>query len=223
MTWSPYSAANWRDTSVPGKPAEIRPDTAAEPADAVTQARQSGGTSTRRRQASSRRESASRSVSHSQTAPSEEKYADWFRRVVLRNRWMSVFTTFYIHWLILLMLGMMVVHGPENAAALILNGTFTDALPQESESFDITLPEPAPEIDNQQSDATQLQTPDSAAADLRDSSVTTERVPKLDDGVMQTLLAGLPSDSANDGNVTTAISAGDPAAPPNPAPPSRCA
>lgn len=203
----------------PGEPAEIRPDTAAEPADAVTQARQSGGTSTRRRQASSRRESASRSVSHSQTAPSEEKYADWFRRVVLRNRWMSVFTTFYIHWLILLMLGMMVVHGPENAAALILNGTFTDALPQESESFDITLPEPAPEIDNQQSDATQLQTPDSAAADLRDASVTTERVPELDDGVMQTLLAGLPSDSTNDGNLTTAISAGDSAAPPNPAPP----
>lgn len=117
----------------------------------------------------------------------EERYADWFRRVVLKNRWLSVFTTFYVHWLILLALGMMVVHGPENAAALLLNGTFSDPQPPAEETFDLTVPEPVPLDDPQASEQ-----PDDAdqAAQVSGAEMD-ERQPQLDESVMQGLLAGL--------------------------------
>ena len=117
----------------------------------------------------------------------EEKYADWFRRVVLKNRWLSVFTTFYIHWLILLALGMMVVHGPENAAALLLNGTFSDPTPPPQQSFDLTVPEPVPleepPLSEQPDDVDQAAQMGGAEMD--------ERPPELDESVMQGLLSGL--------------------------------
>ncbi|MCR9197179.1 MAG: hypothetical protein NXI04_00910 [Planctomycetaceae bacterium] len=118
---------------------------------------------------------------------SDEKYADWFKRVVLRNRWLSIFTTFYIHWLILLALGMMVVHGPENAAALLLNGAFSEPEPPAQESFNLTVPEPVPLDDPQVTE----QTDDAPQAAQMRAPDMDERLPELDESVMQGLLAGL--------------------------------
>ena len=42
--------------------------------------------------------------------PEIESYGAWFRRVVVRNRWLTWFTTFYIHWAILLLLAAIIVH-----------------------------------------------------------------------------------------------------------------
>lgn len=74
----------------------------------------------------------------------EERYSDWLRRVVLKNRWMSVLTTFYVHWLILLALAAIIVHGPENAASLLINATFAADEPLEEASFEVIVAEPQP-------------------------------------------------------------------------------
>lgn len=141
----------------------------------------------------------------------EERYADWFRRVVLRNRWLSVFTTFYIHWLILLALGMMVVHGPQNAAALLLNGAFSDTPPVQS--FDISVPEPVPLDDPEPAENDKA----ISAADLRAAELD-ERPPALDTSVMQGLLKELPMSNigatvANSVQPATAAESTSPAPP----------
>ncbi|MEP3478927.1 MAG: hypothetical protein ABJZ55_06745 [Fuerstiella sp.] len=76
-----------------------------------------------------------------------ESYRDWFRRVVVRNKWMTWFTAFYVHWLILLFMMMIFVHGPDQAANLLLNGAFADSPEIETESFEMAVaaPEAQPE------------------------------------------------------------------------------
>ena len=80
-----------------------------------------------------------------------ESYRDWFRRVVVRNKWMTWFTAFYVHWLILLFMMMIFVHGPDQAANLLLNGAFADSPEIETESFEmaVTEPEAKPETEAQ--------------------------------------------------------------------------
>lgn len=142
---------------------------------------------------------------------SEERYADWFRRVVLKNRWLSVFTTFYVHWLIVLVLAMMVVHGPENAAALILNGTFSDPEPVERETFDISVPEPVP-LDDERPTEEQPEIPESSAANVE------ERPPELDESIMKGLLADISDGSASTPSETMQSESRDTDRAPNPAP-----
>lgn len=71
-----------------------------------------------------------------------ESYRHWFHRVVVRNKWMTWFTAFYVHWLILLIMMMVFVHGPDQAANLLLNGAFADTPEIETESFDMSIAEP---------------------------------------------------------------------------------
>lgn len=71
-----------------------------------------------------------------------ESYRDWFRRVVVRNKWMTWFTAFYVHWLIILVMMMVFVHGPNQAANLLLNGAFADTPEIEPETFDMSVAEP---------------------------------------------------------------------------------
>lgn len=71
-----------------------------------------------------------------------ESYRDWFQRVVVKNKWMTWFTAFYVHWLILLFMMMIFVHGPDQAANLLLNGAFADSPEIETESFEMTVAEP---------------------------------------------------------------------------------
>ena len=77
--------------------------------------------------------------------PEHEKYSDWFRRVVIRNRWMTWFTAFYLHWSVLLIMAAVIVHGPENTANLLLNATFADDEPVEPMSVQIETPMPLPQ------------------------------------------------------------------------------
>lgn len=69
------------------------------------------------------------------TEPIEESYREWFQRVIVRNRWMTWFTTFYIHWLLLLFLAGVIVAVPEDTADRILNGAFLSE-PAEIEPID---------------------------------------------------------------------------------------
>ena len=75
----------------------------------------------------------------------EEPYSEWFKRVVVRNRWATWFTTFYVHWLILLALTAIIVHGPENAANLLINATMADYDEIETPVFDVEVPDLQPE------------------------------------------------------------------------------
>ena len=74
-----------------------------------------------------------------------EAYRDWFARVVIRNKWMTWFTAFYVHWIILLLMMMIFVHGPDQTANLLLNGAFADAPELETQSFDMAVAEPVAE------------------------------------------------------------------------------
>lgn len=79
-----------------------------------------------------------------------ESYRDWFLRVVVRNKWMTWFTAFYVHWLILLLMMVVFVHGPERTANLLLNGAFADPPEIETESFDMSVSEPVAEPESQE-------------------------------------------------------------------------
>lgn len=72
-----------------------------------------------------------------------EPYSEWFKRVVLRNRGMMLFTTFYLHWLVLLLLAAIIVHAPENPAALLITATFSNDEPETS-AFEVLTTEPEP-------------------------------------------------------------------------------
>ncbi|MEZ6132115.1 MAG: hypothetical protein R3C59_25930 [Planctomycetaceae bacterium] len=74
-----------------------------------------------------------------------ETYREWFRREVVRSRWMMWFTTFYLHWLILLLLAVLIVHAPENATALLINATFAATEEIEAPPFQIDTVEPEPQ------------------------------------------------------------------------------
>ena len=78
--------------------------------------------------------------------PVEESYAHWFQRVVVRNRVMTWFAAFYVHWMILLLMAVIVVHGPENTARLLLNATIADDEPRELPPMEIVpaIAEPLP-------------------------------------------------------------------------------
>jgi len=69
-----------------------------------------------------------------------EPYGDWFKRVVVRNRWLTWFTTFYIHWIVLLLLAAIIVHGPEEAAELLLNAAFATEEDTTTAPFEMTVP-----------------------------------------------------------------------------------
>lgn len=78
--------------------------------------------------------------------PEVEPYADWFKRVVVRNRWLTWFTTFYVHWMVLLLLAAIIVHGPEQTADLLLSAAFAEEEEEPSTApFEVTVPVPEPE------------------------------------------------------------------------------
>lgn len=94
-----------------------------------------------------RQKKKSRGVSFTVTEPppqEEESYTDWLRRVVLKHKWVSVVTTFYVHWLLILALAALLVNGPEDTVNMLLNASFAaEDLPEET-TFDVTVPEPTP-------------------------------------------------------------------------------
>lgn len=69
-----------------------------------------------------------------------ESYGDWFKRVVVRNRWLTWFTTFYIHWAVLLLLAAIIVHGPDETAELLLNAAFATEVETSTAPFEVTVP-----------------------------------------------------------------------------------
>lgn len=68
-----------------------------------------------------------------------QSYAQWFRATILRSRWLSWFATLYVHWLIVLLLAVLIVHGPEQLNAMVLNCAFS--LPESTDIVQIPLPE----------------------------------------------------------------------------------
>lgn len=69
-----------------------------------------------------------------------ESYGNWFKRVVVRNRWLTWFTTFYIHWAVLLLLAAIIVHGPDETAELLLSAAFATEEDTPSTPFEMTVP-----------------------------------------------------------------------------------
>lgn len=81
----------------------------------------------------------------SDTKPETESYRDWFQRVIIRSRWITWFTTFYVHWVLLLLLGAIIINVPEESGLGLLDGSFTPTEPHlleplEPEPFEIELP-----------------------------------------------------------------------------------
>lgn len=87
------------------------------------------------------------------TSEPEESYREWFHRVVVRNKWITWFTAFYVHWLILLLMMVVFVHGTEQTANLLLNGAFADSPPVEVEPFEMSVAEPLPEANESEEPA----------------------------------------------------------------------
>ena len=112
--------------------------------------------------------------------PEIESYRDWFKRVVVRNRWLTWFTTFYIHWALLLLLTAIIVHGPDETVNLLLDAAF--AMEEEpSTPFEMTVPvaEPDPVAEPEAQ-------PDVAAAEEAPKELSEEQV-DISDAVLQEL------------------------------------
>ncbi|MEZ6122736.1 MAG: hypothetical protein R3C49_06105 [Planctomycetaceae bacterium] len=121
--------------------------------------------------------------------PEIESYGAWFRRVIVRNRWMTWFTTFYIHWLLLLSLAAIIVHGPDETARLLLNAAFSQEQPPETETFEFTPSEPQPVAEESTAD-------DQEAQPVIPMNVE-ERMLDLDVGVLDTVASEEASESSS--------------------------
>lgn len=128
--------------------------------------------------------------------PPHEAYGDWFRRVVVKNRWMTWFTTFYLHWVILLVMAAILVHGPENAASLILNATVADEHEPEPRPFEIVSPLPRPVIHKQAESSPAV--PDAEQQKLNEDAIS------LNSSIVDALSpAEVPEESAVDSATST--------------------
>ncbi len=81
-----------------------------------------------------------------------QSYSEWFREHVLKSRWAVWFAAFYFHWIIVILLAVLVVHGPESFARVILNGAVSteelkDLMPESrlESVVEIELEQPATE------------------------------------------------------------------------------
>lgn len=93
--------------------------------------------------------------------PEPEKYSAWFRRVVVRNRWMTWFTAFYVHWLGLLVTALLIVHGPTETANLLLNATLADEVEPAPPKFEVVVDVPEPQVEPSSAEAEQQPAPES--------------------------------------------------------------
>lgn len=93
--------------------------------------------------------------------PEPEKYSAWFRRVVVRNRWMTWFTAFYVHWLGLLLMALLIVHGPTETANLLLNATLADEVEPAPPAFEVVVDMPEPQVEPSSAKAEQQPAPES--------------------------------------------------------------
>ena len=74
-------------------------------------------------------------------------YAEWFRERISQSKWMTTFFAFYTHWLLLIVLALLVVHGPNSRGDFTI--TATNVKPLEYEPVDVIdtrIVEPEPEI-----------------------------------------------------------------------------
>ncbi|MEQ9412138.1 MAG: hypothetical protein RIK87_30790 [Fuerstiella sp.] len=106
--------------------------------------------------------------------PDVETYQEWFQRVVVPSRWLTWFFTFYVHWVLVLTLAAIIVHGPENTASLLLNAAFSAPTEPEPQTFEIITTEPIPEQETEPEAAT---IPDPEPTALTENDV--DLAPKL--------------------------------------------
>lgn len=111
-----------------------------------------------------------------------ERYRDWFQRVVVRNKWATWFTAFYVHWLIILAMMMIFVHGPDQAANLLLTAAFADTPEIETESFDMAVAEPVATPE-----ATQESPPSEPAAETTTVDQMAEESVAISDAILSQL------------------------------------
>lgn len=101
----------------------------------------------------------------------QELYLDWFRRVILKHRWMSLVTTCYVHWLLILALAALLVNGPEDTVNMLLNASFASEEMPEEATFEVAVPEPAP---METVEETKPEMADAAPSTLSESQVELE-------------------------------------------------
>ncbi|MCA9034955.1 MAG: hypothetical protein KDA91_07495 [Planctomycetaceae bacterium] len=68
----------------------------------------------------------------------EPTYRQWLRENVLRSRSLVVFTAFYVHWLIVIILAVLIIHSPETWSAVTLTATVSD-LPEFEDSDPVLI------------------------------------------------------------------------------------
>ena len=56
----------------------------------------------------------------------DPSYVEWLRTRVLRSRTLVYFSAFYFHWLVVLILAVIIIHGPETLSAISLVATVAD-------------------------------------------------------------------------------------------------
>ena len=57
----------------------------------------------------------------------ELSYREWLRTKVLRSRALVYFSAFYVHWLVVLILAVIIIHGPDTFSAISLVATVADS------------------------------------------------------------------------------------------------
>jgi len=58
--------------------------------------------------------------------PPKQTYKDWLAENTKKSRWMTWFTAFYVHWLALLLLAVIVVHGPNRYGDFVFTASMAD-------------------------------------------------------------------------------------------------
>ncbi|MEZ6062417.1 MAG: hypothetical protein R3C19_18900 [Planctomycetaceae bacterium] len=63
---------------------------------------------------------------HEPPAAPKQTYREWLAENTKKSRWMTWFTAFYVHWLMLLMLAVIVVHGPDRYGDFVFTASMSD-------------------------------------------------------------------------------------------------
>ena len=67
----------------------------------------------------------------------KQSYKDWLAENTKRSRWTTWFTAFYVHWLALLLLAVIVVHGPDRYGDFVFTASMSDPENFDSEPVEL--------------------------------------------------------------------------------------
>ena len=124
-------------------------------------------------------------------------YAEWFKEKFLHSRWTTGFFTFYVHWLLIILLAVLIVHGPDRSGKHSISASMTPPANFETIPFE-KLDTRAPE-NKENTDAAPEQSVVTVADMLETESLTPGDVaiPELAGGAAESAAEGETPGPAN--------------------------